>query len=49
MTPSASADESFARELKRVRNLSVEERIVEALTMRERLGRLNPVPREREP
>ncbi|NLB66810.1 MAG: hypothetical protein GX803_10115 [Lentisphaerae bacterium] len=43
MTPSASADKSFARELERVQNLSIEARILEALTMQQRFDWLNPV------
>jgi hypothetical protein len=43
MIPSTSADKSFARELERVKNLSIESRVVEALTMKERFDWLNPV------
>ncbi len=43
MTASASADKSFAPELARVQNLSIEARVVEALTMKNRFGWLHPV------
>ena len=48
MTPSVSANKSLARELERLRNLSIEARIEEALTMKNRFAWLKSAPTKEE-
>jgi len=47
MRKSHSAAQSFAQELKRLRAMSIEERILEALGMAERFSWLVPVNKEK--
>ncbi len=46
---SASAEASFQAELERVRGMSIEQRVLEALTMSERFAWLVPTPLQDEP